>query len=170
VTKVIADRKKLSSNHQLHDSEGEELHLPVSVWLRLMKCHNIISRELRKQVERDGLITLPQFDVLVQLSRQSEGLSFVELSRKLLVTSGNLTGIIDRLERDSLVSREPDSSDRRVVRIRLTSKGKDLISRLIPEHVKQIETVFTRISNKDLRQLRGLLGKLRTVLPDSSGI
>lgn len=170
MAKVVVDRKKSANNQHLYDSEVEDLHLPVSVWLRLMKCHNIISRELRKQVERDGLITLPQFDVLVQLSRQNEGLSFVELSRKLLVTSGNLTGIIDRLERDSFVLREPDNTDRRVVRIRLTPKGKDLINRLIPEHVKQVESVFAHTPNKELRQLRDLLGKLRTVLPDTSGI
>jgi DNA-binding MarR family transcriptional regulator len=170
MTKVIVEKKKILDNHQLHDTDAENVDLPVSVWLRLMKCHNIISRELRKQVERDGLITLPQFDVLVQLSRQDEGLSFVELSRKLLVTSGNLTGIIDRLERETLVLREPDASDRRVVRICLTAKGKEVVARLIPEHVKQIESVFNRIPNKDLRQLRVLLGKLRTVLPDTSGI
>jgi DNA-binding MarR family transcriptional regulator len=170
MTKVIVEKKKPVDSHQLHDTDTEDVHLPVSVWLRLMKCHNIIARELRKQVERDGLITLPQFDVLVQLSRQGEGLSFVELSRKLLVTSGNLTGIIDRLERDSFVAREPDASDRRVVRIRLTEKGSELIARLVPEHVKQIESVFGHIPAKDLRQLRLLLGKLRTVLPDASGI
>src|SRR4051794_30723772 len=137
MAKVLGERKRASNNHRLHDVDTGDLHLPVSVWLRLMKCHSIISRELRKQVESAGLITLPQFDVLVQLSRQNEALSFVELSRKLLVTSGNLTGIIDRLERESLVVREPDSTDRRVVRIRLTAKGKDLVKRMIPEHVQE---------------------------------
>src|SRR5256885_179972 len=166
--KVIAEKKRNSNNQQLHDPDAKDLHLPVSVWLRLMKCHNIISRELRKHVEKDGLITLPQFDVLVHLSRQNEGLSFVDLSRRLLVTSGNLTGIIDRLEREGLVSREPDSADRRVVRIRLTAKGRDLAGRFIPEHVKRIESVFADVPAKDLRQLRELLGKLKAVLPDRS--
>jgi len=129
-----------------------------------MKCHNIISRELRKQVEKEGLITLPQFDVLVQLSRRSEGMSFVELSRKLLVTSGNLTGIIDRLEREELVAREPDSADRRVVRIRLTAKGHEIVGRFVPEHVNQIENIFASVPARELRQLRDLLGKLNSAL------
>ena len=160
----VADKKRSSPNLSVHDSEVQDLHLPVSVWLRLMKCYNIISRELRKQVEKEGLITLPQFDVLVQLSRKNEGLSFVELSRKLLVTSGNLTGIIDRLEREDLVVREPDSSDRRVVRIRLTAKGRDIVGRFVPEHVHQIENIFAGIPEKDLRQLRDLLGRLNSSL------
>src|SRR4029077_11786488 len=117
---------------QLHDGDSADSHLPVSVWLRLMKCHNLVARELRKHAEKDGLITLPQFDVLVQLSRQTEGLSFVDISRRLLVTSGNLTGIVDRLEREGLVIRTQDTADRRIVRIRLTPKGKDLIGRLVP--------------------------------------
>src|SRR5262249_32315826 len=132
MAKVIVEKKPVDS-HQLHETDTEDVHLPVSVLLRLMKSQIIIARELGKRAERDGLITLPQFDVLVQLARQGEGLSFVELSRKLLVTSGNLTGIIDRLERDGFVAREPDASDRRVVRIRLTEKGSELIARLVPE-------------------------------------
>jgi len=167
MAKVLGERKRARNNHRLPDMDTGDSHLAVSVWLRLMKCHSIISRELRKQVESTGLITLPQFDVLVQLSRQNEALSFVDLSRKLLVTSGNLTGIIDRLERESLVVRERDSADRRVVRIRLTAKGKDLVKGMIPEHVQEIESVFARLKDSELSQLRNLLGRLRTILPES---
>ena len=170
MAKVVVAKKTRSNSHQLHDSDSADLHHPVSVWLRLMKCHNLIFRELRKHVEKDDLITLPQFDVLVQLSRQSGGLSFVDLSRRLLVTSGNLTGIVDRLEREGLVVREQDGSDRRVVRIRLTPKGKDVIETMIPEHVKQIENIFAGLSTKDLIQLREVLGKLKGALGEKYGV
>jgi len=172
MARAIAAPKKKTSNHRqlkLHDADAADEHLSVSVWLRLMKCHNLIFRELRKSVEKDDQITLPQFDVLVQLSRQAEGLSFIALSRRLLVTSGNLTGIVDRLEREGLVVREPDEVDRRIVRIHLTAKGKEMVNGVVPEHVRMIDSLFGGISDKDLRQLRDLLGKLKTVLGERFG-
>lgn len=146
-----------------HDGPGGR-RLSVSVWLRLMKCYNLVFRELRKSVEKDGRITFPQFDVLAQLSREKEGISFVDLSRRLMVTSGNLTGIVDRLEGESLVYREPDQTDRRVVWVRLTKKGKSLIEDMIPGHVKQIESMFSAVPTKSLRQLRDMLGRCRNAL------
>src|SRR5437773_11635333 len=160
MSRALVSKRKTSNHKQpvgLHSADESDNHLPVSVWLRLMKCHNLIFRELRKSVEKDDRITLPQFDVLVQLSRQDEGLSFIGLSRRLLVTSGNLTGIVDRLEREGFVVREPDAVDRRIVRIHLTRKGKDVIAGIVPEHVKMIESIFAGISVKELRQLRDLL-------------
>jgi DNA-binding MarR family transcriptional regulator len=162
-----AELKRKSSNHlrsSLRDTDTSDQHLAVSVWLRLMKCHNLIFRELRKSVEKHDQITLPQFDVLVQLSRQKEGLSFIDLSRRLLVTSGNLTGIVDRLEREGLVQREPDAVDRRIVRIHLTPKGRGMIKHVIPEHVKMIESLFAGISAEDLLRMREVLGTLKSVL------
>ena len=145
------------------------MHLAVSVWLRLLKCHNLAFRELRKSVEKDGRVTYPQFDVLAQLSRTEEGMSFVQLSRKLTVTSGNLTGIVDRLAREGFVYREPDHVDRRVVWIRLTDKGCQVITELVPSHMKKIESMFSSLPRKSLSHLRELLGQCRAVLEDSAG-
>src|SRR5438876_4378665 len=92
---------------------GRASNTAVGAWLRLLKAHNLIIRKARGQLARQ--CTLAQFDVLAQLSREKNGTTAAELSRRRLVTAGNLTGILDRMERDSLIRREPDKSDRRVV-------------------------------------------------------
>ena len=102
-------------------------HLAVSTWLRLLHGYAVIERELRRAVADH--CTFPQFDVLSQLDRERDGLTFVELSRRLLVTAGNLTGIVDRLHAEGLVRRSVDPADRRAFRLTLTPKGRRLVRR-----------------------------------------
>lgn len=135
--------------------------LALRVHLRLASCRNLLMRESRRAVERWDL-TLPQFDMLAELARaDTRGFTFVELSRLLLVTSGNLTGIVDRLEQEQLVVREPDTADRRVVRVRLTAKGRKLTGRMLPQHAEDISTVLADMPEDKLAQLADLLGDLR---------
>ena len=133
----------------------------LRVHLRLATCRNLLMREARRSVERWGL-TLPQFDVLAELSRAvDEGFTFVELSRLLLVTSGNLTGIVDRLESDGLVRRETDDRDRRLVRIVLTKKGRQLAEHIMPLHARDIQALLSFMSVDQLAALKEMLGHLR---------
>ena len=134
----------------------------LSVWLRLIKAYNLILPEARRSVE-PGL-TLPQFDVMVQLHRRPEGMTFVELSRNLLVSAGNLTGIVKRLERDKLVARETNESDRRSARLRLTAEGRRRIAAAVPRHARDIEKVFASVPRGDVEKLRRLLGSLAHAL------
>jgi len=135
--------------------------LSVRVHLRLASCRNLLMRESRRSVERWGL-TLPQFDILAELDRAPRaGFTFGELSRLLLVTSGNLTGIVDRLEADGLARREYDKSDRRVVRIVLTRKGRQLVTRVVPLHASDIEVSLAFMTAEQLTVLNELLGALR---------
>ena len=123
-------------------------------------------REARRSVERWGL-TLPQFDVLAELTRSvDDGFTFVELSRLLLVTSGNLTGIVDRLEADGLVRREADGRDRRLVRIVLTRKGRLLTEEIVPLHAQDIHELLAFMPADELLKLTDLLGHLRDGLRD----
>ncbi len=140
--------------------------LGLSVWLRLMKSYNLVLRSARRSVG-DGL-TLPQFDVMAQLSRRPDGMTFVELSRNLLVSAGNLTGIVDRLEREGLVQREAHESDGRSRRIRLTATGRRKIARLMPRHARDMETLFRPVARTDMRRLRVLLGRLAHTLETNS--
>lgn len=143
-----------------HDAD----RLALRVHLRLASCRNLLMRESRRAVERWEL-TLPQFDMLAELARaDARGFTFVELSRLLLVTSGNLTGIVDRLEQEGLVAREPDRSDRRVVRVRLTAKGRRLTARMLPEHAEDIGAVLADLPADKLAKLADLLGDLRDYL------
>lgn len=138
--------------------------LALRVHLRLATCRNLLMREARRSIDRWQL-TLPQFDVLAELARAGDrGFTFIELSRLLLVTSGNLTGIVDRLERDQLVRRESDPTDRRVIRIQLTPRGRRLTDEMLPAHADDIEAVLAAFPRGDLSQLADRLGRLRDYL------
>ena len=138
--------------------------LPVAVWVRLLKAHGLILRELRRRVPED--LTLPQFDVLAQLHREADGLTSRELTRALLVTAGNVTGIVGRLSRLGLVERRPVPGDRRTARIRLTARGRQVIERALPRHGRDVGALLSALPARDLEQLRALLGRLNHSLAD----
>ena len=134
-------------------------HLAVSTWLRLLHGYAVIERELRRAVADH--CTFPQFDVLSQLDRERDGLTFVELSRRLLVTAGNLTGIVDRLHAEGLVRRSVDPADRRAFRLTLTPKGRRLVRRAQRRHHRALTALLAGVPARDLRVLRRLLDRLR---------
>jgi DNA-binding MarR family transcriptional regulator len=132
--------------------------LALSVWVRLLKAHGLVLRQVRRRVP-EGL-TLPQFDVLVQLHRRDEGMTPGELTRALLVTAGNVTGIVSRLVAMDLAERHPVPEDRRAVRVRLTPRGRRLTRRAIPRHRRDVATLLSGVPPADLGRLRDLLGRL----------
>mgnify|MGYP005847298683 CR=1 FL=1 len=135
----------------------------VGTWLRLLKCYNLIYKELRERLF-DTDLTLPQLDMLIQLGRVQDGLPVVELSRRMLVTAGNVTGIVDRLEEKGLVIRVRQREDRRVTKVKLTDEGWKLLKEMIPRHEEDIDEIFSVLSREELLELRALLDKLRVAL------
>jgi DNA-binding MarR family transcriptional regulator len=133
----------------------------VSLWLRLLESHNLVLGELRRKLA--DATTMPRFDLLANLERE-DGQTLAALSRRLLVTAGNLTGLVDRAERDGVVERRADPRDRRLSRVYLTPKGRELIARLLPKHAEEIGALFEELDPADKRELRRLLGKLRDSL------
>jgi DNA-binding MarR family transcriptional regulator len=134
----------------------------VRTHLRIATCYNLLMREARQRVVTRWSLTLPQFEVLAELARaDAGGFTFVELSRLLLVTSGNLTGIVDRLEEQRLVERRPDGRDRRVIRVALTQKGRRATDHMLPAHAADIEEILSFMSLQALTDLSSLLGRLR---------
>jgi DNA-binding MarR family transcriptional regulator len=125
-------------------------------------------QKLRRSVEQECGCTMPQFDVLAQLYRNGKGLTFVELSRRLLVTSGNLTGIVDRLEAAGYVLRAPDTRDRRVIRVELTSAGRELIAEMAPRHASDVREMMNGLSEPDQVALSRILGTLKDSLQESA--
>ncbi len=132
--------------------------LAVSVWLRMLKAHGLLIRETRRRVPAG--MTLPQFDVLAQLARRPEGMTPGALTRELLVSPGNVTGIVDRLARKGWVERRPVPGDRRAVRLVLTPRGRASVERAVPRHRKEVAALLTDYSDRELRSLRELLGRL----------
>jgi DNA-binding MarR family transcriptional regulator len=142
-------------------ADASDPKLALRVHVRLVSCRNLLMRESKRSVERYGL-TLPHFDALAELGRSGEGgFTFGELSRLLLVTSGNLTGIVDRLEAEGFVRREQDQEDRRIVRIVLTPNGRRLVDRVAPLHARDIQEALSFMPPEDLVALNDLLDALR---------
>jgi DNA-binding MarR family transcriptional regulator len=134
----------------------------VRTHLRIASCYNLLMREARQLIAQRWNLTLPQFDVLAELARAEDGgFTFVELSRLLLVTSGNLTGIVDRLVQQRLVERRPDEKDRRVIRVALTERGHRLTAELLPAHAADLQEILSFMPRNELSQLSELLGRLR---------
>jgi DNA-binding MarR family transcriptional regulator len=145
-------------------------HEAVGVHIRIASCNNLLMREARNRISNRWNLTLPQFDVLAELARADQrGFTFVELSRLLLVTSGNLTGIVDRLEARQLVRRERDDKDRRVVRVKLTGRGRAMTRRMLPRHAVDIGQVLSFMSKDALKRLSGLLDEVRHGLDAKRG-
>jgi DNA-binding MarR family transcriptional regulator len=137
-------------------------NLSLSVWLRLIKAYNLVLREVRGRLDPD--MTLPQFDVLSQLARDPSGSTPADLSRRLLVSAGNLTGIVDRLVGRGLVRREQDPGDRRKVRLKLTDYGRARVHRMQPRHARELTAILSSVPLEAQRSLREMLGRFNHAL------
>ena len=140
-------------------------HASLRVWLRLLTCSSLVERQVRSHLRDDFGITLPRFDVLAQLEAASrddvQGLAMSELSRRLMVTNGNLTGLIERLVQEGLVSRAASATDKRTQIVRLSPAGRRAVHAMAPRHEQWIDEMFEDLSADDRAQLYTLLGKLR---------
>lgn len=134
----------------------------LRLWLRLLSCTNLITSEVRQRLRAEFGLTLPQFDLMAQLYRQTEGLRLSELSRRMMVSNGNLTGLVDRLLADGLVARETDSSDRRAFVVRLTEQGAEAFANVARVHERWIRQMFAGLDEDQLAELTTDLGVLKT--------
>lgn len=146
-------------------SSGDD-HLSLRLWLRLLACSTDIETEIRKRLRAMFGITLARFDYLAQLHRHPDGLRMSALSRYLMVTGGNVTGLTDELEKDGLVQRDAEPGDRRSVRVALTPKGRKAFERMASEHEGWVIELFGDLADSDRQQLHTLLGRLRVQLSD----
>lgn len=136
--------------------EGEERALRL--WIALARCYSTFSRAVAGKVQEYGLTT-PQFGILEALHHLGP-LSLGELADKLLVTGGNVTYVMDRLEEQGLVFRERSPEDRRIITAKLTAKGKALIAQVFPGHRTYIESLARHLSLDEQEEMRTLLKKL----------
>jgi len=139
----------------------DDHHVSLRLWLRLLSVTNTIESRVRQNLQAKFETTLPRFDLMAQLERAPEGLRMSELSQRLMVTGGNVTGITDGLEKEGLVVREVDTSDRRVFRVKLTAEGQKQFRRMAMEHEQWIIGMFDSLSMKQKKQLVELLGELK---------
>src|SRR6202012_125990 len=115
-------------------STGVDSHMGLRLWLRMLTTTNLVQAELRKRLHSEFDTTLPRFDMMAQLERHPDGLKMTELSRRLMVTGGNVTGITDQLENEGFVVRSADPNDRRSISVKLTPAGRAQFDRMAVAH------------------------------------
>jgi DNA-binding MarR family transcriptional regulator len=136
--------------------------IELRVWLRLLTCTNMIETQVRTRLREEFDTTLPRFDLLAQLEREPQGLTMGELSSRLMVSGGNVTGLVDSLLREGLVAREPHPGDRRRQIIRLTAAGRSAFDAMTPVHEQWVDAMMAELSRTEMGELIRLLGKLKS--------
>ncbi len=139
-------------------------HGALRVWLRLLATTNLIEAPVRTRLQERFGMTLPRFDLLSQLERVPAGLRMNELSARMMVTGGNVTGITDALEREGLVVRDADPADRRAWLVRLTVEGRRSFRAMAEEHERWIIEMFAGLPSRDIALMNELLGRLKAHL------
>ena len=165
-----ASHALLSEAHELgHEARaGQGDHAVLKLWLRMLACTTQIEAEIRKRLRERFSISLARFDYMAQLYRYREGLKMRVLSRYLMVTGGNVTGLTDELERDGLVVRVDSPDDRRTFIVQLTDKGRDAFEAMAQEHESWLLELFAGIDARTVKQLHGQLGALRVHLVNNN--
>jgi DNA-binding MarR family transcriptional regulator len=139
----------------------QDHHQSLKLWLRMLSCTVRIENEIRSRLRTTFGITLPRFDLMAQLERHPHGLRMGELSKRMMVTGGNITGITDQLELEKLVARVPDPKDRRAYSVMLTPAGRRAFAEMAKVHEGWIAELLKDISGDDKGTLIDLLSQMK---------
>jgi DNA-binding MarR family transcriptional regulator len=145
------------------DAETKVLERPTDheaelrLWLRLLTCTTLIENEIRRRLRRDFDVTLPRFDLMAQLDKSAGGMTLGELSRRMMVSNGNVTGLADRLVALGLLDRRASPNDRRVQLVSLTAEGRKAFRTMARAHENWVAEIFADLGEADIETLMGLL-------------
>lgn len=137
-------------------------HQALRLWLRLLSCTVRIENKVRLRLRRDFNTTLPRFDLMAQLERSAGGLRMNELSKRLMVSGGNVTGITDQLEREGLVARTPCRGDRRAFTVKLTERGWKRFREMAARHELWIIELLSGLTRHEKEIMITELGKVKS--------
>jgi DNA-binding MarR family transcriptional regulator len=137
-------------------------HTAIRLWLRMLATNRLVETRTRRLLQERFATTLPRFDLMAQLERAPKGLKMGELSRRMMVTGGNVTGITDLLEAEGLVERTTDPADRRATLVRLTGTGRRAFAAMAEEHERWIVDCFRALSGREMATMAALLARLKT--------
>ena len=152
----LREARELGHEARVRDND----HAALKLWLRLLACTTQIEDEVRRRLRSGFNVSLARFDYLAQLYRHG-GLKMRDLSRYLMVTGGNITGLTDELEREGLVQREVSESDRRAFIVRLTPQGRETFEAMAKQHEQWIVELFDGVDPAIMQRLYKHLGELR---------
>ena len=174
-------RKRLSQNGHaaavldLETRAQKQDHQALRLWLRLLSCTVRIENQIRLRLRREFQTTLPRFDLMAQLERCAGGLRMSELSQRLMVSGGNVTGITDQLEREGMVSRTRQPGDRRAYTVKLTDTGLRRFREMAARHEQWMVELLGGLTRDEKDVMIKELGKLKThitaerIAPSSAG-
>lgn len=140
---------------------AEDDRLQLRLWLRLLTCADLIQEQVRGRLRTEFATSLPRFDVLAQLDRSPDGVTMGVLSARLMVSNGNVTGLVEAMARDGLVERRPNPADGRSALITSTAAGRVLFARMAPAHQGWIDGLMDGMSRAEMVLALELLGKLK---------
>lgn len=140
-------------------------HLALRLWLRLLSCANLIEVPLKARLRERFAGSLARFDLMAQLDRHPQGLKMRDLSQRLMVTGGSVTGLTDRLVAEGLVERRDDAQDRRAVTVSLTREGRRQFRAMAAEHEGWVVELMASLQHPQQVALFELLGQLKQGLP-----
>lgn len=155
-------RKAQTSIDKAEDTPRRKMALRI--WLRLLTSSQLIEKRVRGRFRTEFDTTLPRFDVMSALARVPEGQTMGDISNWLLVSSGNITGIIYRLEEDGMVNRARSTEDRRTHLVRLSRKGREEFERMSLAHEQWVKKMLSGMTRKEMAALDELLTKVKVSL------
>ena len=139
-----------------HDHRDE-----LRLWLRLFTCKEVIETEVRRRLRDSFEVTLPRFDLLAQLERAPKGMTLGELSQRMMVSNGNVTGLAERLVEQGLLDRRAAPKDRRAQIVSLTAEGRRVFRTMARTHEDWIAEIFAGLDATEIEQLMTLLAKTK---------
>ena len=157
---LLSEAQELGHEGRAHSGD----HAALKLWLRMLATTTQIEAEIRRRLREHFEISLARFDYMAQLYRHKDGMKMRALSKYLMVTGGNITGLTDELAREGLVARESSPTDRRAWIVRLTPKGRRLFETMAAEHEQWILELFSSMDEKSVHQVHAHLGELRVRL------
>jgi len=148
---ALDSESRARGDHAHHKAE-------LRLWLRLLTCTTMIETEIRRRMRERFDITLPRFDLMAQLERVPDGMTLGELSRRMMVSNGNVTGLVDRLVAEGLLQRRQSDTDRRAHYVSLTDAGRRSFAAMAAEHEDWVADLFADLGPAEVASLMSLLG------------
>lgn len=140
----------------------------VRLWLRLLTCTTMIEGDIRRRLRESFGVTLPRFDLMAQLEKAPDGLTLSEVSRRMMVSNGNLTGLVERLVEMGHVDRRMSERDRRAQILNLTPLGRAEFARMAQAHEGWIADMFAGLGPDGIKGLMSGLGRAKASVRDAA--
>ncbi|HUC61761.1 MAG TPA: MarR family transcriptional regulator [Alphaproteobacteria bacterium] len=134
----------------------------LRLWLRLFSCKTLVESEIRRRLREEFEMTLPRFDLMAQLDKAQAGMKLSELSQRLMVSNGNVTGLVDRLVEQGSLERKVAPDDGRAQLVTLTAEGRRQFRIMAAAHAEWIAALFADLAADEIETLMNLLGKAKS--------